>query len=543
MQRTVAPAYERTPGLAWGGQFMDRFEPVPIMSPMTSDTWGADAVVPRDITNGIEDPDWTYWGGKIIKGEDGKFHMYPCRWSENHPRGHRAWTHAEIVHAVSDQSLGPYKVVGVLGTGTNPSVYQKADGMYVVYAFCRTEGRSLNYFYQAKTLDGPWALGAYEEDLRSRPGAYSHAANCAFAMREDGAYLKVDKKGTMYFSKTGTSKWYGVGTGQVFPPKPNPGDLYEDPALWFDGIQYHMITHNYLQWQAYHMRSKDGVKWVKDPGLGYGDANVVYEDGTTNTWYRYERVMVLQDELGRPMQINFAAPDVNKDAERCNDNHNSKNICIPLTVDRQLEILNDDPIGEKTAEIRVKVKAEKGFNPHADMDLKSLRFGAAQEVDFGRGCSVVKTEKAGKDLILVFDAKGNGFTDENFAGKLLGKTTEGKLLIGWSRLPGVTYIEPILSADVPVITSGKSGSTITVKVFNFGQVASDGTARLDVMVGHEKVASCLLPALKPFEEQTIKLNTSTTFEWSETVPVTTELVLNDQVQESFNSKVSVGYQP
>ncbi|MDZ8117043.1 glycoside hydrolase family protein [Pontiella agarivorans] len=539
---TDLPPYERVSGLVWGGQFMDRFEPVPVMSPMTRDTWGVDAVVPRDITNGIEDPDWSYWGGKIVKGDDGKYHMFPCRWSEDNPRGHRAWMHSQIVHAVSENPLGPYKVIEHIGPGHNPSVYRKADGSYVVYAFCRTEGRSLNYYYQAKTLEGPWSINAYEEDLRARPGTYPHASNCGFAMREDGSFLKVDKKGTMHFSKTGTSKWYAVGTGRVFPPKLNPNDRYEDPALWYDGIQYHMITHNYLAWQAYYLRSKDGVHWVKDPGLAYGDANVVYEDGTTNNWYRFERVMVLQDDLGRAVQINFATLDVNKDSERGNDNHNSKNVCIPLTVGRQLEVLNREPIDAKTTQIRVKVKAEKGFDPHVDMELESLRFGATQEVDFGRGCKVVKTEPSGQDLILIFDAKGNGFRAENFVGKLLGLTTEGKLLFGWSRLPGVTYIEPILSADVPVIKSGKSGTTILVDVTNFGQVSSDDSARLVVMVEGKNVASRPLPLLKPFEEQSVSLNTSETYEWSETVPVTTQLILNGRVQESFESKVTVGCQ-
>ena len=38
--------------------------------------------------------------------------------------------------------------------------------------------------------------------------------------------------------------------------------------------------------------------------------------------------------------------------------------------------------------------------------------------------------------ILIFDGKANGISDRNFAGKLLGKTNEGKLLFGYARLPG-----------------------------------------------------------------------------------------------------------
>jgi hypothetical protein len=37
---------------------------------------------------------------------------------------------------------------------------------------------------------------------------------------------------------------------------------------------------------------------------------------------------------------------------------------------------------------------------------------------------------------VTFEATGNGIADDNFAAKLIGKTTKGKLLFGYSRLPG-----------------------------------------------------------------------------------------------------------
>jgi len=58
--------------LAFGGRLMDRFEPLPELGPRTSDTWGVDAVKPRNIKLGIEDPAWSYWGGNIVVGDDGK---------------------------------------------------------------------------------------------------------------------------------------------------------------------------------------------------------------------------------------------------------------------------------------------------------------------------------------------------------------------------------------------------------------------------------------------------------------------------------------
>jgi len=83
--------------------------------------------------------------------------------------------------------------------------------------------------------------------------------------------------------------------------------------------------------------------------------------------------------------------------------------------------------------------AEEGFDPHAEVDVESLRFGAPEEVDFGRGCKAIGSEKSDKDLVVTFDAADHGITEENFAAKLIGKTTGSKLLFGYSRLPGLDY--------------------------------------------------------------------------------------------------------
>lgn len=61
--------------LVKGARFMDRFLPMK-GNVLSSDTWGADCVLPRYVDNGIEDGIWSYWGGNIRKGEDGKYHLF-----------------------------------------------------------------------------------------------------------------------------------------------------------------------------------------------------------------------------------------------------------------------------------------------------------------------------------------------------------------------------------------------------------------------------------------------------------------------------------
>jgi hypothetical protein len=134
--------------LTCGGRFMDRFEPMPLLGERTSVTWGVDDVKPRDVLNGIEEAQWSYWGGNIVQNDDGKFHMFVCRWPENHPKGHMAWRGSEVVRAVSDNRLGPYKVAEVIGAGHNPEVYRLPDGRYVCYV--------IDAYWLGKTIEGPW---------------------------------------------------------------------------------------------------------------------------------------------------------------------------------------------------------------------------------------------------------------------------------------------------------------------------------------------------------------------------------------------------
>jgi hypothetical protein len=261
---------------------------------------------------------------------------------------------------------------------------------------------------------------------------------------------------------------------------------------------------------AYSLRSKDGIHWKVDPGEAYLPGIARYEDGTTEDWFKYERIKVLQDEYGRATQAHFAVIDVLKNDDKGSDRHSSKHICIPLTVGRLLTVLNEDKITPETENMRVKIAAEQDCDPLADIDIQSLRFGAPEEVDFGRGCRPVRTEADGKDLIVIFDGAGNGLNDDHFAAKMLGRKRDGTLFFGYARLPWVDYMEPALSARMPDFVQVDGKSALSVEVQNFGQVSSTDV-EVSIYVIHdgqaEEVASGAVPRLKPFEKTSLKLDT------------------------------------
>lgn len=489
--------------LVFGGRFMDRFLPMPVQGRLISETWGADNVKPRYIDNGIEDNEWSYWGGNAILGDDGKYHLYVCRWREDSQRGHMEWGRSIVVHAVAEKSTGPYEVKDTVGPGHNPEAFQLKDGRYVIYV--------MGSYYIADGLNGPWESGKFEFNPRDRR-IIEGLSNLTFAGREDGSYLMICRGGGVWFSETGISPYNQVTDRRVYPAVEG---RFEDPVIWRTNVQYHLIVNDWLGRIAYYLRSKDGINWKVEPGEAYLPGIAIYEDGTKVDWFKYERIKVLQDQYGRATQAHFAVIDVLKRADKGSDNHSSKHICIPLTVGRLLTILEKQQITAETKTIRVKIAAEDDFNPHTDIDMGSLRFGASEEVNFGRGCRVVKTQRSGDDLIVTFDGAGNGITNENFAAKLLGKTGRGKLLFGYARLPWLNYLEPALSARMPKITEKADGFKIAVEVRNFGQVASKPADLKIVCRTNDRevaVSTGMVPVLKPFEETTVELTCGRLFE-------------------------------
>ena len=71
--------------------------------------------------------------------------------------------------------------------------------------------------------------------------------------------------------------------------------------------------------------------------------------------------------------------------------------------------------------------------------MKSVRFKAPSDVNYGKGCKAVKRIASGRDLIIVFDGRNNAIRKDEFAPKLLGKTKKRELLCGYARLPYVNY--------------------------------------------------------------------------------------------------------
>lgn len=195
-QTTERPRPAEWNNLIFGGRFMDRFLTMQSTEQSTSDTWGAENVLPRYTGNGIENRKWSFWGGNIKQGEDGKYNLFVCGWLESSPKGHNEWPNSIVFHAVSNHSFSPFVVKDTIGKGHNPEIFKLKDGRYVLYV--------IDGYYLADNLNGPWKYSKFEFLNRDRK-IIEGLSNLTFAQREDGSFLMVCRGGGVWISETGLS--------------------------------------------------------------------------------------------------------------------------------------------------------------------------------------------------------------------------------------------------------------------------------------------------------------------------------------------------
>lgn len=498
-QITQRPRPEEWKQLVPGARFIDRFLPMKGQA-LSSDTWGVEGVRPRLIDNGIEDHIWSYWGGNILE-DKGKYHLFVAGWLEASDKGHAEWPNSYVFNAISDRLEGPYKLRNMIGKGHNPEAFKAKDGRYVLYVI---DGR-----YVADSLNGQWEYGKFDFNTRDRK-IIEGLSNLSFTRREDGSFVMVDRGGGIWISEDGLSAYHLLTDKSVYPTVEGE---FEDPVIWRDSTQYHLIVNDWLGRIAFYLRSKNGVDWVVDPGEAYAPGIAVHEDGTKEEWYKYERIKIFQDTEGRAIQANFAVIDDEKEKDKPYDEHSSKNISIPLNPGLRLKLINDQPITGKTKTIKVNVRAEGAFQPESEIDLQSLRFGASDEVNYGRGSSVLKSERIDDGLVLEFSVSETGLKKSDFVAKIIGRDKSGNMLYGYTRLPGVDYKPAILSARAPVFQqAGKSWSG-QLEVQNFGLSRSDEALLvLEELKGetYRKVASAKVKPLQPYEKLELSLSGKST---------------------------------
>jgi hypothetical protein len=358
--------------LAADKTFIDYFQPTPIIGALTTNTWGAPGILPRDPQNGLEDPSlkdlpldtnsasadtakkWYYWDGQIIKSPAGKYYMFASRW--NQARGHGGWGNSSAVYAISDNLFGPYidkglvwpdVVNGVAGRGHNVTALVLPDGRYAVM-ISETRPGSI---YISKSLDGPWEFqGPITFVTNEFSGSVGRlGSNMSIMARPDGNFEIVQRSGLVLISTNGVMGPYAVQGPSVYPRTIDgrPVRNLEDPVVWFSGGLYHIVVNSWSARKAFHLTSTDGIHDWTLRGLAYDPTAdfVRYTDGTVNHWNKMERPGVFI-ENGHVAAVTLASIDIHKEEDKGNIPHGSKVVVIPfdgVAFDAEMQKIPNEP--------------------------------------------------------------------------------------------------------------------------------------------------------------------------------------------------------
>jgi len=314
---------------------------------------------PVPLLSKFTDPKYYVWDRTMVKGDDGKYHMFYSRWPLEY--GFNAWvTHSEVVHAVGDSPIGPFvfKNVALPARGNefwdgmcthNPTILKFGKKYYIYYMGNRGDGKvvktagSLNWVHRnnqrigvavADSPDGPWQR--FDKPLidvsadPSSPDALM-VGNVSVTQRPDGGYLMVykcvGKKSPLPFggpvvhlvatsdSPTGPFK------KQMNPIFTKEGVHFaaEDPFIWYSGDRYWAIVKDMngiftgKGTSTALFESSNGSDWKLSAHTLVATTELTWEDGRKEKLERFERPQ-LYFENGIPVVLMFSASNADDTA-------------------------------------------------------------------------------------------------------------------------------------------------------------------------------------------------------------------------------------
>lgn len=298
------------------------------------------------LTPAFESEGYWAWGSSVVKGEDGKYHMFVSRFPKSLPF-HPGWMVAsEIVHAVSDTPAGPYQFSEVSlpargaqywdGRSThNPRILKYNHKYYLIYM--GSTHPFVEPTYDELTLSSPWCIvgrsnkriglavadspyGPWkrfdEPILKTKANTFYSflTSNPSPILQEDGSVLMIFKGR----AHTENGKYSKMSLGIAYAPsiegpytvlnndrpifEVNGQGEAEDPFLWKDKRGYHAIFKDHVskftgeRGGGVMAHSIDGIHWTIDKDPKAYSRTVEWEDGTVEMQGQLERPFLLIED-------------------------------------------------------------------------------------------------------------------------------------------------------------------------------------------------------------------------------------------------------
>lgn len=319
----------------------------------------------------------SHWGGSVVKGDDGLFHMYYSRWPKK--LGWEWVNYSEVAYAVSESPFGPYKHqdVALKERGTtywdgscthNPTIH-RFDGKYYLYYMgnfgdkevVSVPGKAkINWLHRnnqrigvavADNPKGPWkrfdtpVLDITKKDSLAHDALMT--SNPSVCKMKDGRILMVYKAvGKKYPLPNGgpVVHMVAIADSPTGPFKKYPDPVFleegarfpaEDPYIWYADGKYRAIVkfikheNKKRVFSLVHYDSEDGIQWNKAKNFTISDRTITWEDGRVQKLDHLERPQVLFDN-GAPIALVCAADIYDE-----NNIRQSFNVQIPLHITKE----------------------------------------------------------------------------------------------------------------------------------------------------------------------------------------------------------------
>ena len=317
-----------------------------------------DLMLPAPMNGGLKMEEYWIWDGSVIKGDDGRYHMFAARCPKYHKLLPGFFTESEIIRAVSDTPEGPYQFEEVVlnrrgaqywdGRATFNSHIKKIDDTYVLYYVGSTHpfpdadpqqplemtdcgvivGRSNKRvgIATSKSVFGPWTRRD-EPILKTRPDKFDNflTSNPAPLVEEDGSVTMIYKTrgyhtqpypeylhGPMKLGIAKASSYDGeyhqVLDHAAFEQN---GVEIEDPFLWKDKEGYHIIAKDMngaVCGEAFggiYAFSENGIDWDMKKDMLMYSRHVLWDDGVVREMGNLERPFLLFED-GKPTHAFFS---------------------------------------------------------------------------------------------------------------------------------------------------------------------------------------------------------------------------------------------
>ncbi len=288
------------------------------------------------------DKDWFNWGASVIKGQDGKYHMFYARWPKK--LKFTAWlTHSEVAHAVSDHPEGPYHYVETVIKARGPGYWDQVtahnpkikyfDGKYYLYyisakgsysqeelveiaatGYSHKEWMTLRNSQRtgvavADKLSGPWKR--LDKPIVEPAGPITKlTVNPAITRGPDGTYfmiVKGDKPGSRQRNQALATAKSPTGPFEIYPKPVIDSFDTEDASMWYDKRQQRFYAVFHAHTHIGIITSKDGYNWGKADPYTMSPKQVQFDNGETLKLQRMERPFVMLDDDGKPAMLFVSA--------------------------------------------------------------------------------------------------------------------------------------------------------------------------------------------------------------------------------------------